>query len=344
MDLILGRARRLESIVSICILAILFLIGLGVFLKQSNVDMGRFGTDPVAAGVVEPQNNSKPRKTLRSLAPQGFRTLSEAEVYEPENLYEKIDGKAPLYIESGFVKLFTQRFISNNDEELWMELFVYDMAAIKNAFSVYSVQKRAGVELLPSMQFGYKTSNGLYFVHGGYYVELLGSAESAQLVQVMEEIAQKLGKHFDIDQDAKIAELALFPEEDLVQGSTKLYLASAFGFEGLTNTFAARYKFGDESITAFLSRRADPQDARLVAESYYKFLIANGGTVKPAVNQAVATIESKVVDFYGTTEIVLAIGPFVAGVHEAENQTSAEKLAVQLANKLGAVAKAMDNE
>jgi hypothetical protein len=43
---------------------------------------------------------------------------------------------------------------------------------------------------------------------------------------------------------------------------------------------------------------------------------------------------------YGTTEIVFTVGPFVAGIHEAENQQAAEKLAEVLINKL----KSINNE
>jgi len=332
-------------------LAILLLIGVGVLLKQSHYDIGRFGTDPNAAGVVEAQNNSKLktqnsklRKALDPLAPQGFGTLSEIEVYEPDNLYEKINGKAPLYIESDFVKLFTQRFISKDDETLWMELFVYDMATIKNAFSVYGVQKRADVELLPSMQFGYRTSEAPYFVHGKYYIEFIGSSESAELFERMVEVAQNIRTNLAIDIDTEIAELSLFPQENLVPGSSKLYLKSAFGFEGFTDVFAARYKLGDETVTAFLSRRSDLQDAQLLAESYYNFLIENDAVAKPTANKTLRGVRAKVLDFYGTTEIIFAVGPFIGGVHEAENQEYAEKLAVVLANKLSQAAEAMGND
>jgi hypothetical protein len=41
---------------------------------------------------------------------------------------------------------------------------------------------------------------------------------------------------------------------------------------------------------------------------------------------------------------VLSSGPFVVGIHEAENQESAEKLALRLLNKLNEVAKAINNE
>ncbi|MFH1883508.1 MAG: DUF6599 family protein, partial [Planctomycetota bacterium] len=321
-----GRGRsRIESAISILLLTLLLLIGLGVFIRQFDVDMGRFGIDTTTADPLSEQiepNTQEP--ALDALTPNGFKKLSETETYEAGNLYEKINGKAPLYTESGFVKLFTQRFISEprpsqrgvgkDDESLWMELFVFDMAAVRNAFSIYSVQKRADARMLAfaKPQPCYKTSNGLYFIHGKFYVELIGSTVSTALDKAMAEIAVKFASQTIVD-DAKITEFALFPEQDFIPGSFKLYLANAFGFDGFTDIFTCRYKLGDQSITTFLSKRPDPQDARTTAESYYNFLIENDATDKPTANKTLKDIGAKVLDFYDTTEIIFAIGPFIGG-------------------------------
>ena len=324
MDSNSGRAKKLESVVSISLFSFLVVIAIALLIKQSNYDLARFG---VGTAVSAPGTE---KVSPGSLIPDGYKRLSE-KVYTADNLYEKINGKAPLYIESGFVKLFTRRFISKEDENLWMELFIFDMADIKNAFSVYSVQRRAGVEILPDMQFGYRTGEAPYFVHGKYYVEFTGSSKSDELFEAMMETARKIQTNLPVDKAAQITELSFFPQENLVAGSPRLYLESAFGFEGFSKIFTAQYKFGDETITAFFSKKASAAEATRAFESYHKFLIENGGEVKPAISK---TLEGKVLDFYGTTEIVCATGPFVAGIHEAENQQSAEKLAKILLNKL----------
>jgi hypothetical protein len=294
-----------------------------------------------------------------SLVPSGFKKLSAAEIYVPENLYEKIDGKAALYVESGFVKLFTQRFVSENDDTLWFEVFLFDMAFARNAFSVYSVQKRADAPpfLLSqestgdAMQFAYSTSNALYFVRDRFYIELVGSAESADLFGAMAQVADKLiGPPFLLSQESRggkvteIPELTLFPQENIVAGSTKLYLSDVFGFDGFRDTFVCQYQVGEEFVTAFLSKRPNSQEAGNIADSYYKFLIENGGKAKPTSGETLKPVEGKVVDFYGATEIIFAIGPYIAGVHEAKNQQSAEKLAAQLIDKLSSAAPTTKND
>ena len=326
------RAQRLESAISICLLAILSLIAIGIFIKQSGYNMSRFGIKATTSAIsLQMLEADEEEITLSSLVPAGFNTLSKTEVYEPESLYEKINGKAPFYVESGFEELSTQRFVSSDVDSLWMELFVYDMGNVRNAFSVYSTQRRAEGEPFAPMRFAYKTGNALYFVHGKYYIELVGSSESSELLRAMAEVARKIRANLTIDYDTNIDELVLFPEENLIGESIKLYLTNAFGFEKLTDTFSAQYKLDSETITAFLSRRTDQQNAQLIAKSYYNFLIDNGGTAKPALKKS---FEGKVIDFYGSTEIIFATGTFVAGIHEAENQQVAEKLAEMLFNKL----------
>ena len=339
------RTRRLESAMSICLLGVLFLVAVGVLVKQANVDMSRFGTDPVAAGVLKAETLSgQDEPSLAAFIPEGFKKLSETEFYNAENLYEKIDGKAPLYTDSGFQNLLTQRFASKQDESLWMELFIYDMANLRNAFSVYSRQKRADVEVLPGMQFAYRTSNGLYFVHGKYYVELVGSSESAELSVAMSEAADQIRNELAVDKEQQISELALFPQEGLTPGSNRFYLASAFGFKDLTEIFTAGYKLRGQIFTAFIGKRPDAEDGQKMAESYYRFLIENGAVAKPTANESLKRWQSRVVDFYGSTEIVFSVGPFIAGIHEADDRQAAEELAVAIGDKLNTVVEAMRND
>jgi hypothetical protein len=91
----------------------------------------------------------------------------------------------------------------------------------------------------------------------------------------------------------------------------------------------------------FLSKHPDPQDAQTTAESYYNFLIENDAEDKPTANKTLKDIGANVLDFYDTTEIIFATGPFVGGIHEAENQKSAEELAARLFDKLSNAAKAI---
>lgn len=85
-----SRNRRLESAVGAFILFLLLLVGIGIFIRQSDYNLSRFGMGVTTAGTV-----SRPRPFEITPA-DGFKQLSDVEIYNPDNLYEKIDGKGPV--------------------------------------------------------------------------------------------------------------------------------------------------------------------------------------------------------------------------------------------------------
>jgi hypothetical protein len=257
-----------------------------------------------------------------------------AETYDTDNLYEKIDGKAPMYQEAGFESLTTQRFASGQNTELGFEIYLYDMGNSRNAFSVYSRQKRADATDLPDIPFGYRTSNAIYVACGKYYIEMIGFAESDDLVSAMKGIARKLSGKLGISEGDKIAELDLFPSEGTVAGSWRLQIRDAFGFDGLTDTYSAQYRAGEKAVTIFFSRRGSAADAQAVAGKYQEFLTSNGAKVISPDSPALKSANASVLDFYGSVEIVFATGPFVAGVHEADDRQAAEKATEVLIGRL----------
>jgi len=320
------KATNAESAIGLFLLLVLFFIAAGVFIRHLDGDMGRFGIEqPVSA-----KEPAKVEKIVPSnFLPQGFAVLSEVEEYEQGNLFEKINGKAPLYLEAGFRQLLCQRFVSQADENLIFEAYVFDMGTARNAFSVYSTQRRAGTDDLTGVKFGYKTSNGAYFASGNFYVELVGYSESQQLFEAIAETAGNM--EAKLADDSEIAELSLLEADNLVTGSIKFYTAGAFGFEGFNKTFSCQYKSENQKVTVFLSKRADAEQARILAQSYKRFLIENGAKEKNPINNS---LRGMVFDFYGTIEIVFYTGVFTAGIHDAENQQAAEKTVLLLLERL----------
>jgi hypothetical protein len=293
--------------------------------------MARFGmVASVAGGAAEPQEMD-----LTAFTPAGYAAFSQLEVYNPDSLYEKINGKAPLYTDAGFEKLYTRRFAGQSDPNLAMELYLYDMGQAKNAFSVYSLQKRPDGEAVAEIAMAYKTSNGLYLIQGRYYVEVVGFVTSAELSAAMAEMGKRLCQGLAAE-GGEIAELKLLSDEKLITGSIKLYTESAFGLDTFGNVFAGSFQLGGDTVTGFVSQRADAADAEKMAKEYYKFLLDNGAN---AIKPQNAGLNVMMADFYGAVEIVFAQDTFVAGIHEAEAQGSAEELAKILINKLSEVGK-----
>ena len=323
--------RPIHFVVIVPLLLGLALISIVVFIQQIHAETDSPGNLAASAysSLQTSGNISAPNSMLETTVPDDFTPMSEFKIYNADNLHEEIDGKAPLYIDSGFVELAIQRFSSKKDENLWMEISLFDMGSPKNAYSILSVQRSAETYPLSIVDpyYGYKTGNALYFIHGKYYIELVGSAESNGLFEAMTTTARNIQANIVIDKAIEIPQLNLFPRDNMLEGSTKLYLTNAFGFDGLQDVFVCRYKIRGQSITAFLSECDSIQDAQAKADSYYEFLVKNGAKNRTADNPLFKDKGVRILDFYKTIEIIFIVGPIMGGIHEADDQQAAETLA-----------------
>jgi Family of unknown function (DUF6599) len=259
--------------------------------------------------------------------------LSQPESFGPETLSEKIDGKAELYLSAGFIQLLTQRFSRKGNPEAWLELFLYDMGSSKNAFAVYSVQRREDGRRIDLGDFAYETGDALFLVHGRYYGEVIAPALGKAAAEFLPALGRAVVEKVKTSRDG-MAELGLFPAEHLERESISLLAADAFGFDRFRSVFTARYTLGATDLTAFLSQQASPAEAAELAAAYHQFLLKNGGKeVKPGPGLS----GLRVVELFGTYELIFSEGRVLAGVHGAEKREAAEQLARLLKQRLSGV-------
>ena len=310
-----------ESVISFIILIVLAVTAAVVLLKQSNADISRFGID---APLAEPQLTDS--FDLIALVPKNFKPIAKTKIYTADNLYEKINGKAPFYTEAGFKKLHSQQFINSTDDTAIIDIYLYDMADIKSAFTVFSQQRRPNSKPITFQDpiFGYKTTNGVYFIKDSYYVEVVSSAASDNALTDVINIAKKLFQKIPQAKQTRFEEISLFPNENLNTQSISYYIDDPFGFGILSNTFTAEYKINDQILTAFISKQQDPAQAKKIAEDYKQFLIEN---------EAIS-IDSSLFDLDGMFEAVYAKGKFIIGIHAAENKAHADSVAKKLIEKI----------
>ncbi|MGE5255720.1 MAG: DUF6599 family protein [Hyphomicrobiales bacterium] len=262
--------------------------------------------------------------------PEGMSPLSPAERFDRETLSDKIDGKAELYLSAGFTRLDCQRISLGGQPDAWIEVFIYDMGSGENAYAVFSAQRRADAVAMNLAEFAYRAENALFLAHGPYYLELIASGTDDRLQAAMQTLAQAFIRSRPTAQ-AAIAERDLFPKAGLVENSISLIPADAFGVAGLERVFTATYAMAGTELTAFLSRRATPQEALDLSRSYVDFLKTYGGEVKASDQPVPGAALVEVLDMY---EVIFPQGPFLAGIHEAPDRDKALLLAGELAAKL----------
>ncbi len=318
---------RRETTVSWVIMGTLAVIAIGIFVRQSHYDPALFVPRVLEAQAPgEGVPASLASSDFSGFVPEQLSALSPLEAFGPETLSDKIDGKAELYLAAGFLGLRCQRFGEPLDPQSWMEVFVYDMGTLYQAFAAYGSQKREEATPLDLTPFSYKTRNALFWVHGKYYVEIIASAASKAMMESMLAFGRKFVSKTSVEEHG-LDELALFPGDHLEQGSIALLISNAFGFSGLKNCFTARYHVEGGELLAFLSKKEAPEEAERVVKAYHAFLLENGGTSVPLSTDLTSGALAEILD---TFELIFRHGPYVAGVHEAPNRKAAEKLASML--------------
>ncbi len=302
---------------SLFLLGILVLIAATLLWIQNRYEPARWREQ---AG----QSSQKPN--AHETLPQGVRPLSPGERYDENSLSDKIDGKADLYLSAGFKALETRRFALAQDPSRWMERYVYDMGSRLHAFAVYSAQRRKDGREIGIAPYAYLSSNGLFLVHGPYYVEIIASEASEAMQARLEALGQIFIKEHPVA-SGTIAELDLFAAEHRLPGSRKLIANAAFGIQGMDGVFTAEYADGPDRATAYIARRADAGQAGASAEAFIAFWKEYGAeTLAPPAQHPAARI-AFILDNY---EVVMVTGPYLFGVHEASSLDFGLKVAARL--------------
>lgn len=321
---------RQETVVGMLILLALGGIASGVFYTQSRFDPALMApVVPVEGSIASPSAAVPETSFLEEILGEGMRPLSPPERFGPETLSEKIDGKAELYLSAGFIGLRCQRFVRADEPSSWMEVFLYDMGSKRNAFSVYSSQRRPDARDASFLPFAYHSQNAVFFVHGPYYVEIIASHE--EMLQAMLDYGRKLVRSKPVQNDGAVNELALFPTAGLDAGSIRLLSSDVFGFDELDQVFVGSYTRNGTPMTAFISLRKDENEAAALASSYHRFLLQNGGIDEESTGPIPGL---RVVSLLDTVELVFVRGRALAGVHEADQREPALGLALELNERL----------
>jgi hypothetical protein len=308
--------------VGIGVLALLAVVTVGLLAAQS-----RFNPAVTARETIASAPEATVGMDLAILAPTGIVPMSPPEQFTPETLSDKINGKAELYFSAGFQALTAQRFSLTADPSKWFEVFVYDMGTARNAFSVFSMQRRGDTSAAGPTPFAYGTPNGRFLARGAYYLEIVGAEASEPLMAAADEMtAAFVAAHgagaVDVD------DMDLFPADGLVTDSRSLVASDAFGIAGFNQVYTAAYRVNGMQTTAYAARRDSAAVALADAAMVRDFYLEYGGS-RLEGPEGVA-----VIDILDTIEVVFAYGPYVIGVHEGADPTSALELAERIRRQL----------
>ena len=307
----------------ICVMGLLASIAIILGYLQARFDPLDWREQPGRQQAGEAAEAAQPADQVMGLA-----GLSPPEIYTAETLSDKIDGKAELYLDAGFQTLESRRFALAGNADRWMERYVYAMEGHRNAFSVFSSQRRQDIVSLDITPYAYMASNGLFFVHGPYYVEIISGEKAPDMQAAMKDLAVAFIASRPVPSIPLVVP-GLFPTHRRVANSVALVSRSAFGIESLNWVFTAAYADGEHQAIAFIAPCASSGQAKELAGVFLRYWAEFGGE-KVASPEPVG-----IVTILDNFEIAAVRGNYLYGVHEATHLDFGLALAAGLRQAIG---------
>jgi hypothetical protein len=267
---------------------------------------------------------------LGGLAPEGWRLYEEVRRFIPENLYEKIDGRAEFYLAYDMIEMTFAGFEASEDDGQFIDIAVYDMGTPTHAFGVFSAERSHEGSPLDFARDGYRSGANYYLWKGQYYVQIIASDSTDELQRIGEGLARKSADLLS-DSGESVWGLTALPAENRVRGSERYFLVDAMGLDFMRNTYIAQYNEDGAAVSAFLSQQETPEAAEAVVAQYIEYANRYGKDVN---NLTVEGVDLTICDMDGSYDVVFRKDGLVAGVSSVEDEETALRFAVDLWRQL----------
>jgi len=314
---------RLEKVIGVALLLILPIIGIGIYVKGQHYDPTLFSPD---ISKYQQGTGSNAPSLIDTNLSQDWKPMVKVEFYNPDNLYEKINGKAEQYLDYDVVGLQTVTFV-NKDGKRFVDLYVYDMGEPLNAFGIFSAIRYPDEPVVDLGQGGYK-SDGYFFWKGRYYTQITLSDTGEDI----DGFALKLAKDIESKQEELPAEIwgsDKFPSKELIPNSIQYIKRKGLNLSFLNDVYTAIYEKEGNEITAFLTRKKDESEANRIFLKYQNHLNKYGTIIDETESESII-----VGDVMGYYDVIFQKGEIVGGVNAVDNRKIAEEVSQELLSSL----------
>ncbi len=211
---------------------------------------------------------------LKTKLPQlpGWDIDATVETFNPDNLFERINGAAPGYLLYDFKELtvFVYNQKGGGDQAPYVTLQIYRHATTDDAFGIYASERPSESDFLPIGAEGYQEGSMLNFFADCLYVKIESPSTSDDAAKAIRQIAQGLANH--VNPKATFpAKLQSFPASNKIP-HTEQYIPSGFlGHEFLNKAFTANYQVVGKNYQVFVMDAGTTDGAKTMLTKYYQF-------------------------------------------------------------------------
>jgi hypothetical protein len=196
----------------------------------------------------------------------GWESPQEAEVFDPDNLFDRINGAAPLYLENNFREMTSLEYKKGDD---YITLQAYRHATPEDAFGMYAAERSPELEHYLIGGEAQGDDGHLYLFAGSIYVKMWSSRSEGDK-ELLHAIGRSLAAKIDPAAGYPLIVNA-FPAEGKIP-YTEAYIASGYiGHEFLRSVYVAKYEQAGQSFQLFVVDGRSKEGVKKALTSYFTF-------------------------------------------------------------------------
>jgi hypothetical protein len=195
----------------------------------------------------------------------GWRQSGELQTFQPENLFDYIDGAADLYLSYDFQELKVAEY--RNEKKASVIVEVYRHRTPTHAFGIYSQERLANANFIDVGTQGYIETNVLNFLVGPYYVKINSYNTGAEDQDILLTFAKKVSENLG-EKGSLPSILSSFPEEGKKKNSERFIAIKFLGYSFLHSAFTADYELSGTKFKLFVIEGRDHTECGNMIQKY----------------------------------------------------------------------------
>ena len=199
----------------------------------------------------------------------GWSKSAKYEIFHRDNLFDRINGSAPLFLEFNFEEMTALELSSDLNDADYLTIQVYRHATAQDAFGMYASERSTD---LPYYNLGVEAqgdNRNMYFVSGPLYVKIWVSGDFGKTDNLVEYATAFCD---NLQQSTSYPEKFRFLPEENKMTHTEIYVPSNYmGHTFLKNVYASDYQQGEKRYQLFVIDAGTPDQAVEILKRYYEF-------------------------------------------------------------------------
>jgi hypothetical protein len=199
---------------------------------------------------------------------EGWQKPVNKEVFNPDNLFDRINGAAPLFIENGFQEMTTADYTQGDD---YITIQIYRHDTPDNAFGMYASERSSDLTFYPTGGEAHGDNGSFFFFDGPLYVKIRSSKSSDRVGEAMKKIAESIVKNSGFETNyPKI--FGNFPQKSKTPYSETFITSNFIGHEFLNKVYVCKYTTETNvPYQLFVIDAGNSEDAKKILNSYFTY-------------------------------------------------------------------------